>query len=295
MLMVSSFVECPIIPQGKNQYKLAKYTGIFGALMFLSAEQRDLLAAFVRARREALDPTAAGLPTAVHVRRRTPGLRREEVAQLCGISVTWYTWIEQGRDISLSSEALARLASALRLNAAERAYLFELTRKKDPSPTAVSSSKVPDALSGILAATAAPAYLLDRLWHARAWNGAAGRLFSPWLGSREVNLLRYVFLNISARDFIRDWENRARRLLAEFRADTARNPGDAETRTLVTQLLRDSPDFARFWNSHRVLAREGGARIFNHPEDGIVQYEQVTLIPAAQPDHKLVILLPRNS
>jgi transcriptional regulator with XRE-family HTH domain len=262
--------------------------------MFLSTEQRNLLAAFVRARREALDPALAGLPKGAHARRRTPGLRREEVAQLCGISVTWYTWIEQGRDISLSSEALARLASALQLNAAERAYLFELTRKKDPSPTAISSSAVPDALSLVLATTAAPGYLLDRLWHARAWNEAAGRLFSPWLGSGEISLLRYVFLNISARDFICDWENRARRLLAEFRADIARNPGDVETQDLVAQLLRDSPDFARFWNSHTVLAREGGARVFNHPEDGIVQYEQVTLIPAAQPDHKLVLLLPRH-
>jgi transcriptional regulator with XRE-family HTH domain len=283
------------MPVRRNQYKLGRYTGIPGSLMVLSAEQRDLLAAFVRARREALDPAAAGLPKEAHARRRTPGLRREEVAQLCGISVTWYTWIEQGRDISLSSEALARLADALRLNPAERGYLFELTLKKDPSPTAKSSSAVPDALSLVLATTTAPAYLLDRLWHARAWNQAAGRLFSLWLGSDEVNLLRYVFQNISARSFICDWEDRARRLLAEFRADIARNPGDAETRDLVAQLQRDSPDFARFWNSHTVLAREGGARMFDHLEDGIVRYEQVTLIPAAQPDHKLVILLPAQT
>jgi transcriptional regulator with XRE-family HTH domain len=260
--------------------------------MVMSAEQRDLLAAFVRARREALDPAAAGLRKEAHARRRTPGLRREEVAQLCGISVTWYTWIEQGRDISLSSEALARLAGALRLKTAERGYLFELTRKKDPSPAGTSSTAVSDTLSLVLSATTAPAYLLDRLWQARGWNEAASRLFSPWLGSGELSLLRYVFLDASARAFIRDWENRARRLLAEFRADIARDPGDAETQDLVARLLRDSADFARFWNSHTVLAREGGARMFDHPEDGIVQYEQVTLIPAAQPDHKLVILLP---
>lgn len=283
------------MPARWNQYKLGRYTGIAGSLMVLSAHQRDLLAAFVRARREALDPTAAGLPQEANARRRTPGLRREEVAQLCGISVTWYTWIEQGRDISLSSEAIARLAGALRLNPAERAYLFELTRKKDPSPAETSSTAVPGALSLVLAVTTAPAYLLDRLWRASAWNEPAGRLFSPWLGSGETSLLHYVFLNTSAHDFIRDWENRARRLLAEFRADIARNPGDAQTQELVAELLRDSPDFARFWNSQRVLAREGGARVFDHPEDGIVQYEQVTLIPAAQPDHKLVILLPAQT
>ncbi|WP_158802803.1 MULTISPECIES: helix-turn-helix transcriptional regulator [unclassified Acidisoma] len=278
-----------------NQYKPGRYTGITASLMIMTAAQRELLAAFVRARREALDPAAAGLPMEAHARRRTPGLRREEVAQLCGISVTWYTWIEQGRDISLSSEALARLASALHLSAAERAYLFELTRKKDPSPATILPSAVPDALSAVLSTTTAPAYLLDRLWHARAWNAAAGRLFSPWLGSGETSLLRYVFLDTSARDFIREWENRARRLLAEFRADIARNPGDTETQDMVARLLQDSPDFARFWNSHTVLAREGGTRMFSHPEDGIVQYEQVTLIPAAQADHKLVILLPAQT
>jgi transcriptional regulator with XRE-family HTH domain len=262
--------------------------------MPLPEDQRRLLGAFLRAHREALPPDASGHRASPPARRRTPGLRREEVAQLCGLSTTWYTWVEQGRDIALSAGALARLAGALRLSPAERRYLFELTRRRDPAPPPLPESAAapaPTELVAALRATTAPAYLLDRLWHAQGWNDAAGRLFAPWLDSGEPCLLRYVFLDTTARAFIFDWEDRARRLLAEFRADTARNPENPEIQALVGELRR-SADFARFWNDHAVLAREGGARRFNHPQDGTLHYQQITLIPAAHPDHKLVMLLP---
>ncbi|HEY4251595.1 MAG TPA: helix-turn-helix transcriptional regulator [Roseomonas sp.] len=262
--------------------------------MLLPEDQRRLLGAFLRRHREALAPAAAGQPTGPHARRRTPGLRREEVAQLSGLSTTWYSWVEQGRDIALSAEALARLADALRLTAAERAYLFELARRRDPAPPIAppATDAPPPELLAVLEASAAPAYLLDRLWQVRGRNAAAARLFAPWFDSGEPCLLRFVFLHDAARGFIRDWENRARRLLAEFRADTAHEPEDPAMQALLRDLLRQSPDFARFWNTHAVLAREGGLRLFDHPRDGPLRYEQVTLIPAAQPDHKLVMLLP---
>ncbi len=244
--------------------------------MTLSPDQRRELGAFVRARREALPPAAAGQATGPQARRRTPGLRREEVAQLCAISTTWYTWLEQGRDISLSPPALAR--------------------KRDPAPPSAATGErvVPPELAATLAATNAPAYLLDRLWSASAWNKPAARLFSGWLGGGEHNLLRYVFFASTARRFICDWENRARRLLAEFRADTADRADDTAIKTLVGELMDGSPAFARFWNVHAVLAREGGGRSFQHPRDGLLHYEQVTLIPAAHPDCKLVMLLPQK-
>jgi transcriptional regulator with XRE-family HTH domain len=260
--------------------------------MLLPEDQRRQLGAFIRTHREALAPGPAVLG-----RRRTPGLRREEVAQLCGLSTTWYTWVEQGRDIALSAAALARLADTLRLTAPERAYLFELTRRRDPAPPASGSgvAAVPDELLAVLRAAAAPAYLLDRQWHVRGWNDAAGRLFAPWFDSGETCLLRYVFLDPTARAFIWDWEDRARRLLAEFRADTAHAPDDRGIRTLVDGLLRDSEAFGRFWNDHAVLAREGGERVFNHPLDGTVRYQQVTLLPAAHTSYKLVMLLPKEA
>ena len=184
--------------------------------MLPALEQRRLLGDFLRARREALSPAQAGQPTAPHVRRRTPGLRREEVAQLCGISATWYSWVEQGRDISLSAGALARLASALQLTAPERSYLFELALKRDPAPLAheISSASTPRELEAVVQSMIAPAYLLDRLWHARAWNDAAGRLFASWFESGEACLLRYVFLDSWRGSHLRS-EYRAQRLLVE--------------------------------------------------------------------------------
>lgn len=265
--------------------------------MLLPPDQRRQLGAFLRSHREALTPGDAGQPTHPLARRRTPGLRREEVAQLCGLSTTWYTWAEQGRDIALSEAALARMATALRLSAAERSYLFELARRRDPAAPSLSTTETaaPAELLAVLAAISAPAYLLDRQWRACGWNAAAARLLAPWLESPEPCLLRFVFLDPAARRFIEDWDNRARRLLAEFRADTADTPEDPALRDLVADLRSRSPDFARFWNAHAVLAREGGARVFHHPREGRVEFEQVTLRPATHPRRKLVVLLPQDA
>jgi transcriptional regulator with XRE-family HTH domain len=258
--------------------------------MLLPEDQRRRLGAFLRAHREALAPDASGPGASPPARRRTPGLRREEVAQRCGLSTTWYSWVEQGRDIALSAGALSRLAEALRLTSAERRHLFELTRRRDPAPPPAESAATPapPELAAALRTVTAPAYLLDRLWHARSWNDAAGRLFAPWFDSGEACLLRFVFLDAAARRFIFDWEDRAQRLIAEFRADTARNTDDPDIQALVRDLQDRSADF-----DHAVLAREGGTRRFNHPQDGALHYEQMTFVPTAHPDHKLVMLLPR--
>jgi hypothetical protein len=129
-------------------------------------------------------------------------------------------------------------------------------------------------------------------WRARAWNMPAVELFTDWLGGPEPCLLAYVFLNRAARAFIVDWENRARRLAAELRADTGRNPHDPGLRALVDRLLTGSKDFSTFWSDHAVPAREGGERSFNHPRAELQRYEQATLSPAGRPDAKLVILIP---
>ncbi|MBB2201049.1 helix-turn-helix transcriptional regulator [Gluconacetobacter tumulisoli] len=260
--------------------------------MPIPPDQRPILGAFLRARREALPPERAGLIRA-SVRRRTPGLRREEVAHLCGISTTWYTWAEQGRDIALSAATLGRLADALHLSPAERAYLFELTRQKDPRPPgAAEAGSLPAELGRLPDLMDAPAYLLDRLWCVRAANARARHLFAGWLSGPEPNLLRYVFLDPAARTFLQDWDDRARRILAEFRADTARLADDPALERVIAALLRNSPDFARFWTGHAVLSRTGGPRRFMHPQDGPLVHDQITLIPAGHPDYKLVMLPP---
>ena len=200
-----------ILPLLLAWYKMGGYPGMTASTMPETTDQRRELGGFLRTRREAVSPSQAGLLLGARARRRTPGLRREEVAQLCGISTTWYTWIEQGRDITLSAAALARLADALRLTAAERAYLFELTRRRDPTPPVAPSAPVivAAALRAVLEVIETPAYLLDRQWHVRAWNDAAGDLFAPWLDSDEPCMLRFVFLKPAAREFICDWNDRA--------------------------------------------------------------------------------------
>jgi transcriptional regulator with XRE-family HTH domain len=262
------------------------------------AAQRRVIGDFLRAHRARLSP--AGLGLAAGQRRRTPGLRREEVAQQCGMSVTWYTWLEQGRDVSASPQALAALAGALHLTPAERSYLFELAGKRDPAaaPADDGSSDgmdVPAALAEAVAAVKAPAYLIDRLWNARAWNVAAARLFMGWLDrDNDKNLLRYVFLNPVARKIIPDWNRRARRVLAEFRAESGRHIDDPALVAMVNDLKSRSAFFARCWSDHEVVERLGGERTFDRPRGGRLAYEQVAFTFASRTDFKLVMLLPRG-
>jgi transcriptional regulator with XRE-family HTH domain len=256
-----------------------------------SLEQRHELGQFIRAQRERLTPASIGL--AAGTRRRTPGLRREEVAHLCGLSATWCAWIEQGRDVSVSPTALARLAAALRLGRAERAYLFELAGKRDPDHASGDNDFIPPTALRCIDQIACPAYVLDRIWTARAWNLAAERLFVGWLDQTgERNLLHFIFRQPSARTLICDWPVRARRVAAEFRAACGTHLNAPPLRALIEGLHRDSAEFARFWDQHGVLDREGGERTFNHPTDGFLRYELVTFVLAGYPYLKLTMLTP---
>lgn len=250
------------------------------------------LGSFLRALRERLQPQAYALPAGN--RRRTPGLRREEVALLCGISPTWYAWIEQGRAETVSTPTLLALARGLRLSGAETRYLFELAARALPaagdSPQADGS-----ALQPLIDAIGAPAYLLDRHWDAVVWNRPAAALFVDWLGHGEHpggNLLRYVFLDPAAPAFIDDWPARATRLVAEFRADAGARKPDPVTQALIDELCAASPAFAAAWQSQQVRGREGGWRGFRHPARGRCLFRQHTLCDAYRPELKLVVLLP---
>ena len=255
------------------------------------AIRRLELGEFLRAQRAKLSPGLFGL--AAGTRRRTPGLRREEVAQLCGLSTTWYTWLEQGRDISLSVSALGRIATVLRFSAAERAYLFDLAGRRDPRQGGEGEPEAPAALAAALPLIGGPAYILDASWTALAWNEPAARLFVGWLdGQNDRNQLRFIFLSPQARRLIVDWETRARRVLAEFRADYSRHLDEPQMEALVAELSSGSDFFRQGWDEHSVLGREGGVRHFADAAGAQVSYRQVTLTPAGRPDLKLVILTP---
>jgi transcriptional regulator with XRE-family HTH domain len=257
--------------------------------------RRQELAEFLQAMRQRGSPEEFGFPSGS--RRRTQGLRREEVAQLAGISATWYTWIEQAREINVSSEALDRLATALKLSKTERSYLFDMADRRDPQAHQSEVDTAPETLVGILSQIQVPAYIMGRTWDILAWNQAATNLFSglldiQWPEGQHPNLLRFVFANPAARQFVVNWEMRSRRLVAEFRADCRSRLEEPEVKQLVDELSTSSAEFDRFWKQHDVLERQGGKREFQHPDLGLIQFQQVTLRLVEQEQLKLVLLQP---
>ena len=211
-----------------------------------------------------------------------------------GLSATWYTWLEQGRDISVSASALARLAGALRLTRAERTYLFELAARRDPGRETPEPPALPAMLDACVGVIGAPAYVLDRAWNARAWNRHAERLFTGWLdqGARP-NLLRYIFLSDDARRLIRDYDTRARRVVSEFRADVSAKLDDATVRALVDGLRARARSSRACGRSTPSSGAKAAGAAFDHPEDGLLVFEQVTFDVTAQKGLKLTVLLPR--
>ena len=254
----------------------------------LDEDHRKLLGAFVRARRESIAPDA---PTR---RRRTPGLRREELAARSGIGVTWVAWIEQGRDVRASAETLARLAEGLNLTQAERAYLFTLAAHHDPAdPFSHSATEAPPAITALMQGLNWPAYGLDAAWTVCCANPAARRLFDGLFdGEDQPNLLRYIFTSPQARALLPDWAERCLRVLAEFRRDYGRVLGDPRVASVVAWLRDNSDAFRGAWDRQSVLAREGGLRLFQHPEDGPLRFTQHTLAEVERGDFRLVVLEP---
>jgi len=256
----------------------------------MDGDRRKVLGDFLRRVRARVRPESVGLP--VGQRRRTPGLRREELAQLCGISVTWYTWIEQGRDVSVSPGVWARLASVLSLTRAERVYLFELAECADPEHDEDHVVPLPAHLADCVHSISAPAYILDRCWNVLARNAPLLSLFQGWPDrDAEPNLLRYIFLDPAARELVVDWDQRASRVVAEFRADAGAHVDEPDVHALLADLRQGSNVFAHWWTRHTVVDRAGGLREFHHVGQGILRYQQITFRLATRPDCKLVMLL----
>ena len=254
----------------------------------LDEEHRRLLGAFLRARREAVVPETPGR------RRRTPGLRREELAARAGIGVTWVAWIEQGRAVRASAETLARLAGALNLTRAERAYLFSLAERRDPAdPLSPGPADAPPAIAALVRRLDCPAYGLDAAWTVCCANDAARELFVGLFdGGERPNLLHYVFTSPHAHSLLPDWRQRARRLLAEFRRDYGRGLDDPRVAGMVAWLRENSEEFRNGWDEQAVLAREGGLRLFREPQGGELRFVQRTLADVERGDFRLVVLEP---
>lgn len=259
--------------------------------------RRHELGEFMQVLRNRSQPADFGFASGS--RRRTPGLRREEMAQLIDISPTWYTWIEQGREVNVSAEVLDRLARTLRLTRSERAYLFEMADRRDPDSGSHEDDDSASEFARLLPSITVPAYIMGRYWDMLGWNEPAAELFHGWLDQAPTegappNMLRFVFLRPETRAFLVDWETRARRITAEFRADCRTRLDDPPLLRLVAELSAGSADFTRFWKQHDVLERQGGERRFAHPRRGQVCYRQTTLKAIDQDHLKLVMLQPQT-
>ncbi len=228
-------------------------------------------------------------------RRRTPGLRREEVARLAGVSVSWYTWIEQGRPVNASADVLDALARALRLDAVERAHLRELAGQATREPVPVDRDRCPDGVRELLHVLGpAPAFALDPRWALLAWNDAFGKLFPDiaTLPAEECNLVWLFFVNAAARELNVEWEAEARRVLSQFRAEIVPLRDDPAVADLVARLRAASVEFRDWWPRYDVAAFESHRRVFEHPTAGRLLFDTEQLIPVAAPDVRVVVHLP---
>ena len=255
-----------------------------------AAEERKALGAFLSSRRGRLQPADLGLSSGP---RRTPGLRREEVAVLAGISVSWYTWLEQGRDISVSAATLERLARVLRLDRAEAEHLLALASRQ-PAIVATGEDLSDVLLDLIQAIDPVPAYVRNVRLDILAWNPAVADLFVDYgaLEPRARNTLYLMFLYAPYRELIDDWARVARGTIGIFRAGRAKASDKAPFDVLVEEISTGSAEFRRWWQDVDVQGFGEGVKRLHHPTRGLIDLTYVALIPESRPDLSFVSYLP---
>ena len=255
--------------------------------------RRQELSDFLRNRRGRIAPSDVGLATTN--RRRTPGLRREEVAQLAGISATWYTWLEQKRPIGVSCGVLDNLARVLRLDAAERMQLFQLALRQPVLDSVSKRETVSPLIRRLLEQTDhIPILVVGRRWDVIAWNRAALAFFQDFerMPVNERNLLWLLFTSPSVRSLVVDWRLRAQDTLARFRADYGRHVGDAQFVQLVEQLKSVSIEFAEWWPRHDILPMTAeGRSLYDHPLAGRMVVEVTILSLVDNPELRVFVFL----
>lgn len=251
------------------------------------------LAEFLRSRRERLTPEEVGLPSGG--RRRTPGLRREEVATLARVGLSWYTWLEQGREISVSSTFLDNLSRALKLDATERRHLYLLAQQRPPCEPGRTWCVVPPLIIRLIEdLDARPSYVLNLRWDVLAWNDAADRLFgfSEQIPERR-NLLWMLFTSKRLRQLLDPWEGQAVQIFSSFRRDFVQGTQDAEIVGLVRDLERVAPEFCDWWNRQDIYGPCQGIRYFRLDGIGQMVFEHTTLTVDVDRHLRLVYYAPQ--
>lgn len=244
-------------------------------------------------RRESLDRSEHGLPA---VRGRRHGLRREEVAFLSSISVTWYTWLEQGRDINPSRQVLDAIGQTLALSPADHSYLLSLAGfSPGGAQLTPDSGEPPDHLLRLLEAFGtSPAFAIDVDWEITAWNRAYAQLYPEvrTVARTDRNLLWLVFTDPSIRQLMPDWEVESRRFVSEYRMQNGARLDEPGVSTLLDRLRTESREFDRVWNDHTIEGFQTRIRRFDHRTIGEIELEYHRLTPADLPDLNIVVYTP---
>ncbi|WP_327140877.1 helix-turn-helix transcriptional regulator [Nocardia sp. NBC_01327] len=255
----------------------------------MTLDRRAELGEFLRSRRARLRPEEVGLID--HgARRRVPGLRREELALLAGVSVDHYVRLEQGRTLHFSESVLDAVARALRLNPVERDHLYRLARPWSGEEPPAEQQVRPGLRRLLDSAGDMPAYVLGRGTAVLAWNRQAAALITDFsaLAPRDRNKARMVFLDEGMRELYEDWPGKAADVVAYLRLDAARNPGDAEIADLIDELHQADPEFRRLWDNHELRDKTHGRYVYRHPVVGRVELDFETFRLPDDPDQALV-------
>lgn len=250
------------------------------------------LGTYLRDRRSRLDPTALGFPGG---RRRTPGLRREEVAQRANISPTWYTWLEQGRGGAPSADVLDRIAHGLMLTEPEREHLYMLGIGRPPEVRYKRIDAVTPRLQRVLdTLEVSPAIIKTATWDVIAWNRAAAALLTDYskLPREGRNILRLIFTDSGAWARQEEWQSVAKYVVGAFRADAARAGATAEISKLVEDLSRTSPEFEAMWRDNNVAAHGEGLKRLHHAELGVLELEFSAFAVDGRPELGMVVYNP---
>jgi transcriptional regulator with XRE-family HTH domain len=260
-----------------------------------TGKRRTQLADFLKTRRTRLRPEQFDLPA--YSRRRKPGLRREELAGLVGVGVSWYTWLEQGRDINVSDQILSRLADIFQLNEQERSHLFLLAR----GPLPLLDEQDSESREHLVVYQAildgwgiSPALLVDRYLNVVAWNDSGNRVFGDFFSrsERERNAVWSTFMDPSQRERLVHWERAARRSIALLRARSDRYANEMWFGELITDLYQASPEFRAWWPEHNILFTCHDQNEINHPLIGSLAFQGTTLVMPERPDLQIVVHTP---
>src|ERR1700743_3116053 len=263
--------------------------------MSLTDTRESALGAYLRDRRTKLDPASFGLPL---TRRRTPGLRREEVAQRANVSTTWYTWLEQGRGGAPSPDALDRIARAMMMTDIEREHLFLLGLGRPPEVRYQEPEGITPRLQRLLdTLDHSPAFIRTATWGVIAWNKAAAAVLTDYstLPDGQRNVLRMMFHDSRVRAAQPNWQSGALYVVASCRADVARAGAARNVQSLVDELCATSPEFAAMWRDNDVQAHGDGAKVLHHPPAGALSMGFSAFAVDGRPDLTMVIYNPATS